>query len=96
MAEPGPHAAENTRPGEAGRVFGEYCNRARTPEFEAVARGLRSVARSQLWPKPVPSTRWRSEEDFQPDAEAYMPVPDRDAEGLDAADGRWRPAPRRL
>ena len=38
MAEPGPHAAENTREGEAGRFFDDYCNWQRIPEFERVAR----------------------------------------------------------
>lgn len=35
MREPGPHAAENTRPGEAGRFFDDYCNWERIPEFRA-------------------------------------------------------------
>ncbi len=38
MAEPGPHAAENTRSGEAGRFFDDYCNWSRIPEFETVIR----------------------------------------------------------
>ena len=29
MAEPGPYAAENLKPGDAGRFFGDYCNDAR-------------------------------------------------------------------
>ncbi|MGH1578788.1 phytanoyl-CoA dioxygenase family protein [Planktotalea sp.] len=43
---------------------------------------LRCVAGSHLWEKPVLPTRWLSEEDFYPDADAYMPVPDPDAEGM--------------
>jgi len=36
MREPGPCAAENTKPGEAGRFFDDYCNWNRIPEFEQV------------------------------------------------------------
>jgi ectoine hydroxylase-related dioxygenase (phytanoyl-CoA dioxygenase family) len=38
MAEPGPFAAENLKPGEAGRFFDDYCNWTRIPEFERVVR----------------------------------------------------------
>ncbi len=38
MAEPGPYAAENLKPGEAGRFFDDYCNWQRIPEFETVIR----------------------------------------------------------
>lgn len=38
MAEPGPHAAENTVAGEAGRFFDDYVNWSRIPAFEAAAR----------------------------------------------------------
>jgi len=34
MREPGPGAAENTRPDETGRFFDDYCNWTRIPEFE--------------------------------------------------------------
>ncbi|HKL70024.1 phytanoyl-CoA dioxygenase family protein [Salibaculum sp.] len=34
MAEPGPHAAENLKEGEAGRFFDDYCNWARITEFK--------------------------------------------------------------
>ncbi|MEX3007079.1 phytanoyl-CoA dioxygenase family protein [Hoeflea sp. TYP-13] len=43
---------------------------------------LRCVAGSHNWEKPVLPTRWLSEEDFYPDRDAYMPVPDPDAEGM--------------
>ena len=36
MAEPGPYAAENLKPGEAGRFFDDYCNWQRIPEFRDV------------------------------------------------------------
>ncbi|MDO8985467.1 phytanoyl-CoA dioxygenase family protein [Cypionkella sp.] len=38
MAEPGPFAAENLKPGEAGRFFDDYCNWDRIPEFEQVIK----------------------------------------------------------
>ncbi|MEM8754670.1 MAG: phytanoyl-CoA dioxygenase family protein [Pseudomonadota bacterium] len=43
---------------------------------------LRCVAGSHLWPRPVLPTRWLNEDDFYPDPEAFMPVPDPDAEGM--------------
>lgn len=46
------------------------------------AASLRCVAGSHLWPRPVLPTRWLSEENFYADEEAYMPVPDPDAEGM--------------
>ena len=38
MANPGPSAAENLKPGEGGRFFDDYCNWNRIPEFEQVIR----------------------------------------------------------
>ena len=46
------------------------------------AASLRCVAGSHLWPRPVLPTRWLSEENFYADDDAYMPVPDPDAEGM--------------
>jgi len=43
---------------------------------------LRVVAGSHNWPKPVLPTRWLAETSFYPDENAYMPVPDPDAEGM--------------
>ncbi len=43
---------------------------------------LRCVAGSHNWDKPVLPTRWLSQDNFYPDAEAYMPVPDPDAEAM--------------
>jgi ectoine hydroxylase-related dioxygenase (phytanoyl-CoA dioxygenase family) len=146
MTAPGPYAAENLRPGEAGRFFDDYCNWERIPEFGQVIRqsplasaaaalmgsarvqlfhdhvlvkeagtakptpwhqdapyyfvegqqtvsfwipldpvreaSLRCVAGSHLWPKPVLPTRWLNEDAFYPGDEAYIPVPDPDAEGM--------------
>lgn len=39
MAEPGPYAAENLKPGEGGRFFDDYCNWTRIPEFGEVIKG---------------------------------------------------------
>jgi ectoine hydroxylase-related dioxygenase (phytanoyl-CoA dioxygenase family) len=58
MAEPGPYAAENLKPGEGGRFFDDYCNWTRIPEFReviehspalAVAADLMGAARVQLF-----------------------------------------------
>jgi ectoine hydroxylase-related dioxygenase (phytanoyl-CoA dioxygenase family) len=43
---------------------------------------LRCVAGSHLWPRPVLPKRWLADTAFYPDPEAYMPVPDPDAEGM--------------
>ena len=57
MAEPGPAASENLRPGEAGRFFDDYCNWTRIPEFEAVIRSSRlaKVAGELMGSRAVPS-----------------------------------------
>lgn len=41
---------------------------------------LRCVAKSHLWDKPVLPTRWLSEENFYPDEDTYMSIPDPDNE----------------
>ncbi|MDH3662393.1 MAG: phytanoyl-CoA dioxygenase family protein [Alphaproteobacteria bacterium] len=41
---------------------------------------LRCVAGSHRWKKPALPTRWLSEEDLYPGVDAYMPVPDPDAD----------------
>ncbi|WP_299777872.1 phytanoyl-CoA dioxygenase family protein [uncultured Roseobacter sp.] len=52
---------------------------------------LRCVAGSHRWPKPVLPTRWLAETDFYPDSEAYIPVPDPDAEGMDIREFQMAP-----
>lgn len=52
---------------------------------------LRLVAGSHKWEKPVLPTRWLSEENFYPDPDAYMPVPDPDAEGMDIREWAMEP-----
>ena len=155
MREPGPHAAENLKPGETGRFFDDYCNWQRIPQFVDVIENspaaqaaaalmgsgkvqvfhdhvlvkepgtskptpwhqdapyyfvdgnqtvsfwvpvdpvddasLRIVAGSHLWEKPVLPTRWLNEDDFYPNPDAYMPVPDPDAEGMRVLE--WPMAP---
>jgi hypothetical protein len=41
MAEPGPYAAENLKPGEAGRFFDDYCNWTRIPEFDTAVMAIK-------------------------------------------------------
>ncbi len=43
---------------------------------------LRCVAGSHQWPRPVLPTRWLNEDNFYPNEEDYMPVPDPDLEGM--------------
>ncbi|WP_299922722.1 phytanoyl-CoA dioxygenase family protein [uncultured Pelagimonas sp.] len=52
---------------------------------------LRCVAGSHLWDKPVLPTRWLSEENFYPDEDTYMPVPDPDAEGMTVLEWSMEP-----
>jgi len=52
---------------------------------------LRCVAGSHRWEKPVLPTRWLSEESFYPDPEAYLPVPDPDAEGMRVLEWEMEP-----
>ena len=52
---------------------------------------IRCVVGSHLWEKPVLPTRWLSEEDFYPDEDVYMPVPDPDAEGMNIVEWEMQP-----
>ena len=52
---------------------------------------LRCVAGSHLWQKPVLPIRWLSEENFYADDDAYMPVPDPDAEGMTITEWEMEP-----
>jgi hypothetical protein len=47
MAEPGPYAAENTKGGDTGRFFDDYCNWERIPAFGRVIRGKAGWRRSR-------------------------------------------------
>lgn len=52
---------------------------------------LRCVAGSHLWEKPVVPTKWLNEDNFYPDSDAYIPVPDPDAEGMDVVEWPLEP-----
>ena len=52
---------------------------------------LRCVAGSHKWEKPVLPTRWLNEDNFYPDDDAYMPVPDPDAEGMTVREWQMQP-----
>ncbi|TMM55341.1 phytanoyl-CoA dioxygenase family protein [Sulfitobacter sabulilitoris] len=52
---------------------------------------LRCVAGSHLWPRPVLPTRWLSQTSFYPETDAYIPVPDPDAEGLRVLEWAMQP-----
>ncbi|MFZ5708926.1 MAG: phytanoyl-CoA dioxygenase family protein [Pseudomonadota bacterium] len=52
---------------------------------------LRCVAGSHRWPKPVLPKRWLADTSFYPDPEAYMPVPDPDAEGMTVLEWEMEP-----
>ena len=44
---------------------------------------LRMVTGSHKWPKPVLPTKWLSNENFYPNADEYLPVPDPEKEQMD-------------
>lgn len=52
---------------------------------------LRCVSGSHKWPKPVRPTRWLAETGFYPESDAYIPVPDPDAEGMDIREYHMEP-----
>lgn len=52
---------------------------------------LRCVAGSHLWERPVLPTRWLKEDAFYPNPEAYRPVPDPDAEGMQVLEWDMQP-----
>ena len=52
---------------------------------------LRCVAGSHNWPKEVLPKRWLADTSFYADPEAYMPVPDPDAEGMDVREWAMEP-----
>lgn len=52
---------------------------------------LRCVKGSHLWPKPVLPTRWLNEDKFYADEDAYIPVPDPDADGMEVLEWEMEP-----
>lgn len=61
-------------------VAGEQTVSLWSPVDPVTEASLRCVAGSHRWPKPVLPTRWLNEDNFYPDPDAYMPVPDPDAD----------------
>ncbi len=53
-----------------------------TPLDPVREASLRCVAGSHHWPKLVLPTRWISAQDFYPNAQDYLPLPDPDAQGM--------------
>ena len=65
-----------------------FCERKKTLSFwvplDPVKKAtLRMVTGSHKWPKPVLPTKWLSNENFYPNADEYLPVPDPDKEQMD-------------
>jgi len=52
---------------------------------------LRCVVGSHQWDKPVLPTRWLKEDDFYAESDAYRPVPNPEAEGLEIAEWDMQP-----
>ena len=52
---------------------------------------LRCVRGSHRWEKPVEPRRWLADTAFYPDPDAYMPVPDPDAEGMEVVEWAMQP-----
>ena len=52
---------------------------------------IRCVVGSHRWPKPVLPVRWLTDADFFPDQDAYIPVPDPDAEGMEILEWEMEP-----
>ena len=52
---------------------------------------LRCVAGSHKWPKPVLPTRWLANDNFYPDTDAFIPVPDPDAQQMDIRQWSMQP-----
>ncbi|KZL19292.1 Phytanoyl-CoA dioxygenase (PhyH) [Pseudovibrio axinellae] len=62
-----------------------------SPMDAVKAATLRCVAGSHTWEKAVLPTRWLSEDNFYADNDAYMPVPDPDAEGMQIREWEMEP-----
>lgn len=52
---------------------------------------LRCVAGSHRWEKPVLPTRWLSQTSFYPDSDAYIDVPDPDAQNMEVREWQMQP-----
>ena len=62
-----------------------------SPMDAVTEASLRCVSGSHRWEKPVLPTRWLSEENFYPDSDDYIKVPDPDKEGMDIREWDMQP-----
>ncbi len=62
-----------------------------SPMDRVTTAGLRCVRGSHRWDKPVEPRRWLADTSFFHDPDAYMPVPDPDAEGMDVVEWEMEP-----
>ncbi len=62
-----------------------------SPLDRVTEASLRCVKGSHLWPKPVLPTRWLNEDKFYADEDAYIPVPDPDAAGMEVLEWEMEP-----
>ena len=98
---PRPCAGQGTRHGEADAVASGLAPTISSKAEQTVSfwspmdpvseATLRCVAGSHDGSSDVLPTRWLSEENFYPDASAYMPVPDPDAEGMRVVEYAMQP-----
>ena len=72
-------------------VEGEQTVSFWSPLDRVTNASLRCVAGSHQWPKPVLPTRWLSEENFYPENDAYIPVPDPDTDGMKILEWEMEP-----
>lgn len=72
-------------------VEGEQTISFWSPLDPVAEASLRLVAGSHRWPRPVLPKRWLADTTFYPDPDAYMPVPDPDAEGMEIREWAMQP-----
>lgn len=72
-------------------VEGEQTVSFWSPMDQVREASLRCVAGSHLWEKPVLPTRWLSDESFYPEDDAFLAVPDPDAEGMRVVEFGMKP-----
>ena len=72
-------------------VEGEQTVSFWSPMDKVTKASLRCVRGSHRWEKPVEPRRWLADTSFFNDPDAYMPVPDPDAEGMDVVEWEMEP-----
>lgn len=72
-------------------VEGEQTVSFWSPLDPVTTAALRCVAGSHRWPRPVLPKRWLADTSFYPEPDAYMPVPDPDAQGMDIREWEMEP-----